>query len=257
MSIDFTKSEQYTLSIRLSTDGIEFSIYNPLYDNSLSVIEKEVDPSLSLTANIKKTFRECDFLEHRYKKVNILMANKRFTTVPLECFEDEQAPLLFYHNHLDKDYEVVLYNVQKQSNTVVIYAMDKSVHAFLSEQFPTVSFYAQSSVLIDYFCTKSKLGNSKKMFVLVQRKSINLYAFEKGHLLLANTFDCQQPEDKLYYILYVWKQLGFNQERDELHLSGMINDEKKLSTELRRYIEQLYITNSTTHVDLQALLACE
>ena len=51
--IDFTKSKQYTLSIRLSTDGFSFSIYNPIHDDSLSIIEKEIDTSLSLTANLK------------------------------------------------------------------------------------------------------------------------------------------------------------------------------------------------------------
>ena len=51
--IDFTKSKQYTLSIRLSTDGFSFSIYNPIHDNSQSLFEKEVDTSLSLTANLK------------------------------------------------------------------------------------------------------------------------------------------------------------------------------------------------------------
>ena len=51
--IDFTKSKQYTLSIRLSTDGFSFSIYNPIHDDSFSVIEKEIDTSLSLTANLK------------------------------------------------------------------------------------------------------------------------------------------------------------------------------------------------------------
>ena len=53
--IDFTKSKQYTLSIRLSTDGFS-SIYNPINDNSQSLFEKEVDTSLSLTANLKKRF---------------------------------------------------------------------------------------------------------------------------------------------------------------------------------------------------------
>ena len=43
--IDFTKSKQYTLSIRLSTDGFSFSIYNPIHDDSLSIIEKEIDTS--------------------------------------------------------------------------------------------------------------------------------------------------------------------------------------------------------------------
>ena len=34
--IDFTKSKQYTLSIRLSTDGFSFSIYNPIHDDQLA-----------------------------------------------------------------------------------------------------------------------------------------------------------------------------------------------------------------------------
>ena len=55
--IDFTKSKQYTLSIRLSTDGFSFSIYNPIHDDSLSIIEKEIDTSLSLTANLKAVFQ--------------------------------------------------------------------------------------------------------------------------------------------------------------------------------------------------------
>ncbi|WP_349832949.1 DUF3822 family protein, partial [Bacteroides fragilis] len=35
-TIDFGKSEQYTLSIRLSTDGFSFSVFNPLGDGEFS-----------------------------------------------------------------------------------------------------------------------------------------------------------------------------------------------------------------------------
>ena len=108
--IDFTKSKQYTLSIRLSTDGFSFSIYNPIHDDSLSIIEKEINASSSLTANLKTLFHESDFLNHPYKRVNIMMAGKRFTIAPLELFEEEQAELLFYHNHQKKENETVLYN---------------------------------------------------------------------------------------------------------------------------------------------------
>ena len=111
--IDFTKSKQYTLSIRLSTDGFSFSIYNPIHDDSLSIIEKEINASSSLTANLKTLFHESDFLNHPYKRVNIMMAGKRFTIAPLELFEEEQAELLFYHNH------------QKKENPSVLRRMDK------------------------------------------------------------------------------------------------------------------------------------
>ena len=129
--IDFTKSQQYTLSIRLSTDGFSFSIYNPIHDNSLSTIEKETDTSLSLTANLKATFRESDFLNHSYKRVNIMMADKRFTIVPLELFEEEQAELLFYHNHQKRENETVICNILKKNNVAIIFGMDKSAHTFM------------------------------------------------------------------------------------------------------------------------------
>ena len=47
--IDFSKSEQYTLSIRLSTDGFSFSIYNPILDSSLSYFSQEIDVPLSIS----------------------------------------------------------------------------------------------------------------------------------------------------------------------------------------------------------------
>ncbi len=114
-TIDFGKSEQYTLSIRLSTDGFSFSIYNPIHDSSLSFFEKEVEASLSLTANLKQAFRELDFLNHTYKRVNILMADKRFTLIPLELFEDDQSEMIFYHNHTPKENETVKYNILKKN----------------------------------------------------------------------------------------------------------------------------------------------
>lgn len=96
---DFNKSEQYTLSIRLSTDGFSFSVFNPLGDGEFSYYDRAVDESFSLTANLKQTFRELAWLERPFRRVNVLMADKRFTFIPLEFFEDEQTEIIFYHNH--------------------------------------------------------------------------------------------------------------------------------------------------------------
>ena len=67
---DFNKSEQYTLSIRLSTDGFSFSVFNPLGDGEFSYYDREVDESFSLTANLKQTFRELAWLERPFRRVN-------------------------------------------------------------------------------------------------------------------------------------------------------------------------------------------
>ena len=255
--IDFTKSKQYTLSIRLSTDGFSFSIYNPIHDDSLSIIEKGIDPSLSLTANLKAVFHESDFLNHPYKRVNIMIADKRFTIVPLELFEEEQAELLFYHNHQKRENEAVRRNILQKNNVVIVFGIDKSAYTFLKEQYPEAHFYSQSTPLIDYFSVKSRLGNSKKMYTSIRQEGIDIYCFEKGRLLLANSFECTQTEDRIYYLLYVWKQLEFDQKRDELHLTGTLPDKEVLMNELKKFILQVFIMNPATNIDMQALLTCE
>lgn len=255
--IDFSKSNQYTLSIRLCTDGFSFTIYNPIHDSSISFLEKEIEPSLSFTANLKQIFRESEFLTYSYKRVNIMMASKRFTMIPLELFEDEQTEMLFYHNHLKRENEIICYNILKKNNIVVIFGMDKSAHVFLSERFPEARFYSHTSPLIEYFSIKSRLGNSKKMYASLRSDSIDLYCYERGQLLLANSFECHQTADQVYYLLYVWKQLGFNQERDELHLSGILAHKEALVQELRKFILQVFIMNPETNIDIQALLSCE
>ena len=186
--IDYSKSEQYTLSIRLSTDGFSFSIYNPIYESSLSFFEKEINPSLSLTANLKQVFRETELLTLPYKRINILMASNRFTPVPSELFDDEQTETLFYHNHPKKENETVLYNVLPRNNITIIFGMDKSAYSFLKEQYPEARFYSQASPLSEYFSTKSRLGNSKKMYVSLRKDAIDLFCYERGHLLLVNSF---------------------------------------------------------------------
>ncbi len=159
-TIDFSKSEQYTLSIRLSADGFSFSVFNPLGEGELSFFDRKVEESLSLTANLKQTFREVEWLNHPYRRVNVLIAGKRFTLVPLEFFEDEQTEMLFYHNHPKRENETVLYNILRKNNTVVLFSMDKSARSFLCEQYPDVRFYSQASSFIEYFSSKSHLATA-------------------------------------------------------------------------------------------------
>ena len=93
--IDFTKSEQYTLSIRLSADGFSFSIYNPLGENSFCFDSYAVNASCSMTANIKEMLTSTEALKYPYKRINILVDSPRFTPVPFDLFEDE--PVSYTH----------------------------------------------------------------------------------------------------------------------------------------------------------------
>ena len=87
-----------------------------------------------------------------------MMADKRFTIVPLELFEEEQAELLFYHNHQKRENETVICNILKKNNVAIIFGMDKSAHTFLSEQYPEAHFYSQSYPAHRLFLRQEQAG---------------------------------------------------------------------------------------------------
>ena len=72
-NIDFTKSSQYTLSIRLSTDGFSFSVYNPLEECDFYFQTFAVNTQQSMAANVKAFLAQTAELKYTYRQVNILI----------------------------------------------------------------------------------------------------------------------------------------------------------------------------------------
>ena len=53
-----------------------------------------------------------------------------------------------------------------------------------------------------------------------------------------NTFKAESSRDAVFYLLYVWKQLGLDGGRDELHLSGAIPS-PWIEDTLHRYVHRV------------------
>ena len=88
---------------------------------------------------------------------------------------------------------------------------------------------------------------------------MDMFAFDKGKLLLSNTFPCKQIPDKVYYMLYIWQQLGFSQEKDQLWLTGNIEAEEELMPELNKFIRNVktFPKKENLSFDIQTLMICE
>ena len=149
------------------------------------------------------------------------------------------------------------YNILRKNNAVVLFGMDKSSYHFLKEQYPDIKFYSQASSLIESFSTKSRLGNSRKVYVNFRVAEIDMFCYDRGHLLLANSFECHETTDRIYYLLYTWKQMGFDALRDELHLSGDLSEKEALLPEIKKYIKQVFIMTPATNLDLRSIVLCE
>ena len=257
-TVDFSKSEQYTLSIRINTDGFSFSIFNPLADNPYTFFDLEIDKNKSLIANFKEKVINYPFLSQLYKRVNILIGDTKSALHPSALFEpDMKEELYFYGQKLLNTHAQVLYNNIESSKQTVIFSVNKSLYKFINEHFTSPRFYSQVTPLLAYFTLKSKEGNTQKLFVQLQNDSIQLYAFNKGKLFLTNSFSTSEISNQVYYVLYIWKQLNLNQEKDELFLSGSIDEKKELIELLKKYIKIIHLIDQPEFIDLKAMNICE
>ena len=127
---DFNKSEQYTLSIRLSTDGFSFSVYNPLEECDFYFQTFAVNTQQSMAANVKAFLAQTAELKYTYRQVNILIHTARYTSVPLELFEDEQMETIFYQTSANRIINNTMQRIRKEQFSHSVY--DRQVNTFVS-----------------------------------------------------------------------------------------------------------------------------
>ena len=247
-TIDFSKSNLYILSIRFSTDGFYFSI-----DGTPYYIYKPND-LLSMTANFKQALKDMPCLENSFRHVDVTIDSPRFTLMPLDYFEDDQADAIYYHNLTRRDNETVRYNILPDSNVVVLFGIDSALYNLLEDKYHDVSFNAHVSTIIKDAMVAGKTRQSRHMCCHIGEHTITLVATEGGSLLSANAYADKSLSDSLYYILLSWKHLSFSQTEDELTLTGNAEACKALKEQAGKYIKNVCIMDAAEN-DVEATLS--
>ncbi len=266
--LDFTQSGQYILSIRLSADGFSFSVFNPNLGDEPYYRVFKVNTLHSLAANVKQFLQETPELHHPYKRVEILYKTSRYTAVPLQWYEDDMAETLFYQNLPKQNNENVLRNILHGTNIVILFSMDKLSHLYLSEHFPQARFLVSVSPQVECLLTRARTEN-KRLYVNLSTTEMEVCCLQAGKLLLLNTYRAMAHEDRLYYLLQIWRDLGLSQTSDELCLVG----NEKIVEELRNYFSHYIRKVGKFHLhealqlskpydkqlpfEMQTLLSCE
>lgn len=241
-------NQHKSLSIRLCTDGFSFYVSSP---EDFSFIPFSINPTVSLTANLKEAISQITALSEPYKNIYILVDSPS-TILPFEFFEEEKVEQLYAFNYPHRKNYTVLYNILPKSNATLLFSIDKNAYQFLTEQFPHAYYYAVETPIIEHLVEKSRLSETQKLYVYFHGRTIHVYIFNNGKLFFANNFTYTDVNDALYFILQIWKNQGLNQFTDELHVLGDLPEEEKTLKELRRYIRCIYQNNPVTELNLKA-----
>lgn len=241
-------SGKYIISIRLRPDGFSFSGYQPVTPGSFFFREIGFEKGESFTELLKETFFAHDFFSWVYKQVQVITETSHYTLVP-ENLYDEKRRHEFLDFTLSDPGVFCLHNEWK--GKILLYGIDNEIYEFCSRSFINPRFYSHITPQVMLWEQDSlKRNSAAQMYVVLHDRMIDICCFRQGDLQMVNSFKVDQPEDILYYILYVWKQIGMDQEKDLIFIHGKPDACNRMIELLRTYLRNVALVEIPSDIYL-------
>jgi hypothetical protein len=221
-----------TLSFVTATDGGEDIVYEPYV----------VKSGVSMAANLREAFKTSDLLLQAPPRVRVL-TDSDVLTVPVEMFSEQEAALLHTHAFPEKAQEAMSFNVLPDLNAVAVFSMNRDLRLVLDDHFQSVRLISAVTPVWRHLHQRSFTGSRQKLYGYFHERRLEVFSFQQNRFKFCNSFEANRPQDALFFLLYVWKQLQLQAEYDELHIVGDIPEEEWMLNELRKYLQKVFIIN--------------
>ena len=225
-------TNEYNLSIRISSDGFSLSIQDA---NNKSLLAKNTNADLySLTKKEIKDllYSESDILLSDYNNINIIVETDNYTFIPKSIFQI--AEIDTYYNFLfpkDKK-QLVTFNPISRWETTNIYSLYSNLNKVLEEFFPETNIQHQLS----YLLSEKALTKEDHIYIWRRPKFIDVILIRNSELTLLNSYSYEATEDAVYHILRLVEEFKLDVEKVKISLYQRSNQED-LYTILSLYIK--------------------
>jgi hypothetical protein len=122
-------AENYKMSIRLCSDGLSFSGYNPSESGSFFYGEATYDRSKSYIAWLKDLFFENDFFNYPFAAIQVLYLSSRYTLVPNVVLKDKEEEA-FLSFTLSGSTQKGIRNAVRGEEMTVVFDMPEDIYEF-------------------------------------------------------------------------------------------------------------------------------
>ncbi|MDR2915393.1 MAG: DUF3822 family protein [Tannerella sp.] len=231
-------SDKYEVSIRLLPDGLSFSGYLPLEKDSFFTETILFDRDLSMVQSLKDVFFNNPCLSYIYKSLYVICVSGKYTLVPDSVFSEKDKKMLFSFCHQEDESLKILVQPLKILNSSLLFGFDRESYEFLVRSLTNPQFIHSLSPLLILWQKKSLTCYPKQMYVVVHDCTMDVLCLERGELLFVNSFDYETDNDIIYYIMYICKQLGFNQLEDCLSFCGDKGRCQSAMSVINKYVRQ-------------------
>ena len=229
------------LVIRMSRNNLSFATVSE--DNGQFTFEPYfLNSGISMAANLREAFRTQPVLQQTYSHV-LVMVDTPVLMVPIEEFQEKDQRTLYLHSYQGHEQDEIVNTVLPDLNCVAVFSINRDIKLVLEDHFESPRFIATVAPVWRHLHQRSYMGVRAKLYGYFHDRHLNIFSYGQNRFKFCNTFDARDVHDSLYYLLYVWKQLGLQAEHDEIHLVGDIPEQEWLMEELQKYIKRVYTIN--------------
>lgn len=227
------------LTIRISNHKIWLGVPDPQAQQQVVYEAIDINNGISIAANLRDAFNKSELLMSNYRHVQILL-DTPVMLIPVEEFDEEHVETLYQHTFCDHQDDALLHNVLPGLKSIAVYSINSDLQQVVNDHFEDIRFMPVCQPVWMYLHHRSFTGPRPKLFVYFNHDDVNVFAFRQNRFHYCNTFHADSPADITYYILYVWKTLGMNTEKDELYAVGQYAEKNKVMDGLRKYLQRAY-----------------
>ncbi|GHT72896.1 hypothetical protein AGMMS50262_02930 [Bacteroidia bacterium] len=236
--IDLTKPERCRLVIEVDAGQFLFWIYPLLGDSDGFFYSIPKENRTSGLACFSDFFFDNEFFTLPFNQVQVLNHTPVFSSVPSLIFNEKEKNDYMQFLFAENGGKILCHTLQ-QPELTMLHEIPEETYRFLQRSFGAVQILHHTAPLIAYFHNKGNFVDGNRMIISRKTEGLDILCFSRDRLLLCNHFDYSHLNEALYYVLFIWKQLKFNQTKDFIYIAEETPDLTDLLTQYIRRVNPL------------------
>lgn len=233
---EFIHNNQYSLSIRFSSDGFSLYIYD---ETDLLISKKNIEVSLySLKEySIFETITREVETQLEFKNTRIICESDIYTLIPSVFFNPETiSDYLYFEREAGKN-ESIIVNQLPALDSTLIFALPQHLHNAIKRLYPTVDIQHH---LTSFLSDVIKDRNDSSMKIWTRTKMLDVAVISNGNITLLNGYSYNTPEDFTFFVLNIFEQLSLDTETFKVHIYNLAKN-IEIKNILQKYLKELTV----------------
>jgi len=249
-SFDKNLTTSYFLSIRVSPDGLSFSVLDPVRNDYILLKNFDFDKPDENFVRTQELLIMDPFLNYDYKRVYFLFETSNATLVPGALYNEKEAGnALKLTSGIDDDRFVIKSRKIKLADAWNVFAIPDYLYYLVKSQFAEPAFYQQFTTMIEANLLSGTVEPSPVMYINLRKWSFDVVVLKKYSVQFCNTFKYLNPAEFAYFSLNVVKQLNLDPKNLKVYMSGMADGSDECLELMRRYIKNVFIKGVSHHFE--------